>query len=392
MTTPARTNPFDGVTLAQLRRRRSLKWRAYEPDVLPLWIAEMDTLLAGPIVTAVHDALAAGDSGYPYGNDYAEAMAEFAVERWGWTIVPDHVRMAADVMTGIAETLGLITSPGDAVVLTPPVYPPFAAFATHLGREIVMAPLGADDRLDLVALERAFSAATAGGRRAALLLASPHNPTGTVHSPAELTALASLAADHGVRVVADEIHAPLTYAVGPADDGPTFTPYLTVPGGERGFAVVSAAKGWNLAGLKAALVVGGAEAAEVLARMPVVVSNGASAIGVLAHTTALRAGRGWLDDHLAGLRSNRQLLADLVAEHLPGVALRLPDATYLAWLDCRALGWGDDPAAVFLDRGRVALNPGATFGPGGAGHVRLNFATRPDVLTEAVRRMGSCLP
>jgi cystathionine beta-lyase len=386
VTEPVTDNPFDQLTLEQLRARRSLKWRAYPPDVLPLWVAEMDTTLAAPVVEAVHRALAVGDSGYPYGAEYAEALAAFAAKRWGWRPDPEPVRLVADVMNGIVEVLKLVTGPGDAVVLTPPVYPPFFAFVTHLDREVVTAPLGADDRLDPAALEQAFQTATGSGRRAALLLANPHNPTGTVHTAAELESVAALANRYGVRVLVDEIHGPLAYGDAP------FTPYLSVAGGDRGFSILSASKGWNLAGLKAAVVVPGERSADDLARMPEEVGHGASALGVLAHTVALQAGEEWLDQHLVGLDHNRVLLADLCPRLLPSVSYRLPQASYLAWLDCRALGLGDDPAAVFLERGRVALSAGPAFGPGGPGHVRLNFATAPAIVTEAIERMASCVP
>ncbi|NEC77800.1 pyridoxal phosphate-dependent aminotransferase, partial [Streptomyces sp. SID7958] len=111
-------------------------------------------------------------------------------------------------------------------------------------------------------------------------------------------------------------------------------------------------------------------------------------VGVIAQTAALTDGTPWLDALLDGLAAQRSLLASLLAEHLPGVRYRPGAATYLAWLDCRPLGLGDDPASVFLEQGRVALNPGPTFGTGGEGHARLNFGTSAEVLTEAVRRMG----
>jgi cystathionine beta-lyase len=380
------SNPFDRLTLQELRQRQSLKWREYPPDVLPLWVAEMDTLPAPPVRAALDAALDLGDTGYPWGQGYAEAYADAAESAWGWRPDPTGTTLVADVMTGVVEILGLVTDPGDAVVLVPPVYPPFAGFARHAGRRVLEAPLGADQRLDLDALDRACATATEGGRRAALLLASPHNPTGTVHTTAELAAVADLAERHGVRVVVDEIHAPLTYA-----DGPSFTPYLSVPGAERGFVVFSASKAWNLAGLKAALAVAGPAAQEDLAAMPEVVSHGASSLGVLAHTAALRDGQEWLAQHLAGLDAQRRLLAVLLAEHLPSVQHRTPAATYLAWLDCRSLDLPGGPAEFFLTRARVALSAGPDFGSGGAGHVRLNFATSTAVLTEAVGRMAAAV-
>ncbi|MGC9405908.1 MalY/PatB family protein [Streptomyces sp. DZ1-3] len=383
---PGVPNPLHTLTLDQLRRRTSMKWRTHPADVLPLWVAEMDVPLAPAVVRAVTGAMELGDTGYPAGTGYAEALADFAGKRWGWDdLAVERTAIVPDVMLGVVEMLKLVTEPGDAVVVNPPVYPPFYQFVTHLDRRVVEAPLGPDLRLDLAALEEAFRRAVSGGGRAAYLLCSPHNPTGTVHTAGELAAVAALAERHGVRVVADEIHAPVV-------TGDTrFTPYLAVPGAERGLALMSASKGWNLAGLKAALALAGPGAADDLARMPEEVSHGPSHVGVLAHTAALRDGTDWLDAVLAGLDENRRLLTGLLAEHLPGVVHRAGEATYLAWLDCRALGLGDDPAQVFLDRGRVALSSGIPFGSGGAGHVRLNLATSPEVITEAVHRMRAAL-
>ena len=363
-----------------------MKWRTYPADVLPLWVAEMDVPLAEPVVRAVTEAMELGDTGYPAGTAYAEALAAFAAERWGWHgLAVERTAVVPDVMLGVVEMLKLVTGPGDPVVVNPPVYPPFFQFVAHMDRRITEAPLGADGRLDLGALEDAYRRATAGGGRAAHLLCSPHNPTGTVHTAGELSAVAALAERYGVRVVVDEIHAPLTA------DGVGFVPYLSVPGAESGLSVMSASKGWNLAGLKAALAIAGPGAAADLALLPEEVGHGPSHVGILAHTAALRDGTAWLDALLAGLDDNRRLLAALLAEHLPEVSCRPGEATYLAWLDCRALGLGDDPAEVFLERGRVAVSSGLGFGTGGTGHVRLNLATSPEILTEGVRRMAAAL-
>ncbi|AYN38024.1 aminotransferase class I/II-fold pyridoxal phosphate-dependent enzyme [Streptomyces dangxiongensis] len=384
--TPGEPGPLRTLGLERLRRRTSMKWRTYPDDVLPLWVAEMDVPLAEPVVRAVTDALALGDTGYPAGTAYAEALAVFAAERWNWDgLAVERTAIVPDVMLGVVEMLKLVTGPGDPVVVNPPVYPPFFQFAERMDRRVVQAPLDAGLRIDLAGLEEAFQEAATGPGRAAYLLCSPHNPTGTVHTAAELTAVASLAERYGVRVVADEIHAPL---VAP---GVTFVPYLAVPGAARGLSLLSASKGWNLAGLKAALAVAGPEAAADLARLPEEVSHGPSHLGVIAHTAALRDGTAWLDALLAQLRDNRRLLTGLLAEHLPAIRAYPAEATCLAWLDCRALGLGDDPAQVFLDRGRVALSPGPPFGAGGAGHARLNLATSPAILTEGVRRMAASL-
>jgi cystathionine beta-lyase len=278
------------------------------------------------------------------------------------------------------------------------VYAPFYAFVSHDGRRVIEAPLDVDGRIDLAALEEAFMRANTSGRKVAYLLCNPHNPTGSVHTVDELRAVADLARRFDVRVVSDEIHAPVILP------GSRFTPYLTVPGAENALALTSASKAWSLSGLKAALAIAGPEAAADLRRMPEEVSHGPSHLGIIAHAEAFRSGGDWLDTLLIGLDENRTLLGDLIAEHLPGVKYQRPQGTYLAWLDCRRLGFDEEfadglavvadlsgPARWFLDHARVALSSGHVFGTGGAGHVRLNFATSQAILVEAVSRMGRAL-
>ena len=372
-------NPLETLGLAELRRRTSAKWTTYDADVLPLFVAEMDVMLADPVREALERALREGDTGYPGSTSYAEALSSFAEDRYGWQgLDPARTALVADVMTGAMEAVRLVSEAGDAVVVNPPVYPPFFGFLEAAGREILEVPLR-HGRLDLDGLGQTF----ADRRPAVFFLCSPHNPTGTVHSADELAAVARLAAEHHVRVVVDEIHAPLVLS------GAQFTPYLSVPGTASAFSVMSASKAWNLAGLKAAVLVAGEEAAGDLDRLPWVVSHGPTHLGVIAHTAALREGRDWLDSLREGLEQNRRLLGELLSQHLPAVSCTPPQATYLAWLDCTALGLSSDPSAHFLEHARVAVNEGPTFGTGGAGHVRLNYATSQAVLTEAVQRMAA---
>src|SRR5690606_36415818 len=191
-------NPLEGLTLHDLRRRTSVKWRAYSDDVLPLFIAEMDVLLADPIADALHRAVEQGDTGYAFGTGYAEALAGFAKRRWDWSdLDPNRTRIVADVMIGAVEVMRVVTQPGDPVVITPPVYAPFAAFISHDARCVVDAPLAGTGRLDFETLERVFSQATRETGRAAFLLCNPHNPTGVVHTREELATVAELAHRHG---------------------------------------------------------------------------------------------------------------------------------------------------------------------------------------------------
>jgi cystathionine beta-lyase len=378
--------PVLGVPLARLRRERtSVKWGRYGADVIPMWIAEMDCAPCPAVVEAVSSAVRRGDTGYALTEEYAAEVAGFARAQWGWGFDPRTTTRVADVLTGVTHLLRLFTDPGGPVVVSPPVYNAFYEVIEACGRRVVEAPLAADHRLDLGCLATVFADATHGGARAVYLLCNPHNPTGTVHTSDELGGLARVADAHGVRVVSDEIHGPLVLP------SSTFTPYLTVAGTARGVTVTSASKAWNLAGLKAAIVVPGDEAVHDVRRLHPFVTFGASHLGVVAQTAAYRDGREWLRRLVDELDANRRLLVDLVSEQLPGVGLVVPEATYLAWLDLSGLGLGDDPSGELVRRARVALSPGPTFGSGGQGHARLNYATSPEILREAIRRIADCL-
>ena len=372
-------HPLRDLPLSALRARTSIKWTEYGPDVLPWWVAEMDAHPVPAVVEAVERAVRDGDTGYPSGpHDYADAFAGFARDEWHWEPDVAGAALVADVMTGVSEAIGLRTRPGDAVVVNSPVYPPFFGFAEHHGRRVVEAPLGSDLRLDLEAIEQAYAAARRDGAAVAHLLSNPHNPTSVVHTRDELTAVAALARRHRVAVVVDEIHAPLV--------GSGFVPYLSVEGSEDAVVVTSASKGFNLAGFKAALMLGGPEA--TLDQLHPMVSHGPSHVGVIAHAAALRGGREWMRGLRVDLAENRaQLAAGLAA--LPGVRWNGETGTYLAWLDLQALDLGDDPAAVILERAGLALNSGLPFGAGGVGHARLNYATTPEVLDAALRGLIS---
>lgn len=371
--------------LQTLRTRTSMKWRSYPDDVLPLFVAELDFPIAEPIANALHAAIDRSDTGYDGATpELPNAFAAFAERRWGWQVDPARISTTTDVSVAIVESLRLAISPGDGVVLNPPIYPPFFDLIPEAGGLPVEVPLveGADGwALDFEAIERAF---VAGAR--AYLLCSPHNPLGLVHSAGQLARLAELAARHDVTVVSDEVHAPLTHS------GVTFTPFLNVSDAARdhGIAVASASKGWNIAGLKCALLVtAGDRMSQLLSGLAEEVHYRTSQFGRIAGAAAFADGEPWLDAAVHQIERSRDLLGSLLREHLPEVGYRAPEASYLAWLDLRALGWGDDPSIHALEGARVALNPGPTFGAQGRGFVRLNFGCSPEVLTEAVRRLAA---
>jgi cystathionine beta-lyase len=365
--------------LATLRRRRSSKWVAHPPAVLPAFVAELDVALAPAVRAALHEAIDLGDTGYTEPGGLFEAYAGFAERRHGWTPDPARMALLPDVMAGIVELLRVLTGPDDGVAICPPVYQPFFDGIPEAARRVVEVPLDAAGDLDLDGLEHAF----ASGAARALLLSSPHNPTGRVWAPETLAAVAELAERHGVVVLADEIHAPLTLA------GAVHTPFAAL-GETRSVVITSASKAFNLPGLKCALAVAGSDAvARELRTLPAEVRYRAGLFGVIAAEAAFTHGDAWLDGLLAALDANRALVGALLGEQLPLIRYRPPDASFLAWLDCRALELGDHPAATFLARGRVALEPGHGFGAQGRGFARLNFGTSRELLEEAVRRMAT---
>jgi cysteine-S-conjugate beta-lyase len=379
-------DPFDDVSLELLRTRHSAKWTKYDHDVLPAWVAEMDFALALPVREVLQQAIARDDTGYAMPGRLGPAFAGFVQRRFGWDVDAEQVRLVADIMSGVGELLRALTEPGDRVVVNPPVYPPFFLFTRLAGREIVEVPLLAGEcwRLDLDGLEAAF----AGGAQA-YLLSNPHNPTGTAFPREQLLAVGELAFAHGVTVISDEVWAPMTMP------GATHVPFVSLGGGaaESGVALSSASKSWNIAGLKAAVIVTGSERMNAALRgnLPEHVGVHAGHLGVLASIAAFEHGVEWLDALVLHLDRNRAALGELLAEHLPAVGYLPPEAGYLAWLDCRELGLGDNPAEAFLERGRVALSEGPTFGEQGSGWARLNFGTSAALLEEAVLRMASAL-
>ncbi|HVW47052.1 MAG TPA: aminotransferase class I/II-fold pyridoxal phosphate-dependent enzyme [Solirubrobacterales bacterium] len=371
------------LSLDHLRLRRSAKWRFYDEDVLPAFVAEMDFPLAAPVKITLAEAVELDDTGYGYpaALGLAEAFADFAAARWDWTVDPARVSPAPDVVNAITSLLRSITTPGDRVVINTPVYHPFFAVIEELGCGLAEAPL-VDGELDVDAIDREFRAGAV-----ALILCSPHNPTGTMPTEAQLKALAAVAAEHGAWVLSDEIHSPLTLP------GARHVPFLAVSeeAREHGIALVSASKAFNLAGLQCAqIVTASARAQELVDALPFSARH-AGHFGALAGVAAYREGTPWLDDVVAVIDHNRALLADLLAAKLPEVAYTPPRAGYLTWLDFRALELGDDPGEVLLERGRVALNPGPSFGPQGKGFARLNIGTSPALVEEAVRRIGKAV-
>jgi len=380
---------FDSVSLEWLRAKPGAKWRR-TPGALAAWVADMDFAPPPVVVDALQRAATGGDLGYPDwrhitgGSPATDAFVERCARRYGWHIDEANTMELNDVVQGIQIVLHLCTQPGDRVVVHTPAYPPFLHSVHDSGREVLAVPAArsADSPTGWAFDHDALDAQLNSTPAKVLLLCHPHNPTGHVFSEAELRSLAAIAERHRLLIISDEIHADLTYA--PAVHLPIalFAPQRTV-------TIHAASKAFNLAGLRYAIMhIGAAEVRSAIAQVPGHLFGAANLMGAVAAEAAWREGDEWLAAVLAHLDRQRTLLTSLLAEHMPSVGYSPPAATYLAWLDCRSLSWGDDPSVQFLERG-VRLSEGPNFGDEGNGCARLNFATSSALLREMVVRMGT---
>lgn len=381
----AGAHPLDRLDRTQLDRPESRKWSLH-PGAIGAWVAEMDFGVATPVTNALHRAIDEGTLGYlspPLAAELGEATAEWMRTEYGWDIDPQRVHAVSDVMAALGVAVTEYAPAGSPVIVPTPAYMPFLTYLPTIGHPVVEVPGVVVDgrwRHDLDRIDAAFAA---GART--LVLCNPHNPTGTVLTRAELSELAQIVERHGGRVFADEIHAPLRY------DGVAHVPYASLSESTAAHTITgtSASKAWNLAGLKTAQLITSNDADQAAyRRFGFAVQHGAATLGVVAAIAAYRDGRGWLEDVIDYLDQERHDLRSLLAEHLPGARYRVPEATYIAWIDVAALDLPGPPAEFFRDHAGVVLTEGALLGQGYADFVRIVFATPRPILADAVRAMG----
>ena len=376
-------------SLAELATHHSEKWRAFAPDVIPLPVAEMDFPVAAPIRELLHSMVEKSDMGYlgPI-PELGSSLAAFTAERWNWKVDPSRVRVATDVGVGVIEILRVFTTPGDGVLISSPVYQNFYTWMNETKVKCIDVPFSHQQSedvslawsIDWQGIEEAYR----GGIKVHLLC-SPHNPIGRVFSEEELRKFVALASKYNVIIISDEIHSPLEYPNHP------FIPILTLgkEAEDNCVVVTAASKGWNIAGLKCAIIISASDAMhERLNALPPALHFRASLFGAFATAVAFDKCVPWLDAVIKQLDHNRHLISTLIAEHLPEVIYNPPQHSYLAWLDLSGLNLGNEPTAVILDKSKVALNAGHIYGAQWGQFARMNFATSPEIITQAITQMA----
>jgi cysteine-S-conjugate beta-lyase len=381
------TYDFDRVI--DRRQTESNKWHKYPADVLPLWVADMDFRAPEPVIRALRERVEHGVFGYGVEQpEFYEVVLERLQKRYGWRVSPEAILLIPGVIPGFNLAARAFTTSGDGILIKTPMYPPIRRVPDNvrLGSDEMELSRRADGQytVDLDRFEAAIRA-----RTRMFLLCNPHNPVGRVYRRDELLRMAEICLRHGLLICADEIHCDLTFS------GQRHIPIASLdPEIEaRTVTLMAPTKTFNLPGLKCSIaIIPNAALREKFVAAQLDLVRAVNILGYTATLAAYRDGQPWLDELLRYLEANRDFVVDYVRSKLPGVGTAPPEATYLAWLDCRdAKLAGDDPYTFFLDRARVALNDGKAFGRGGSGFVRLNFACPRVTLAEALDRMRHAL-
>lgn len=379
---------FDALEPETLWRSERIKWRLFDDDVLPAWVADMDYPVAPAIRSALTDLVFRSDLGYhrvPLSKRLRAALVSRMAERFAWSIEPRRVAPLVNVIQGLDASVITHSRRGEGVLVQTPIYPPFRAAVSGSGRRLDECALVAGPTRYEIDFDELRAAIRPDTR--VFLFCNPHNPTGRVFERTELQKIAELALEHDLILVSDEVHADLVHA--PHQHVPMAS--LGAEIAERTITLTSATKAFNLAGVPCAFAIfGGDRVQQPFRELPPHLIGHCGILDDAATYAAWTEGQSWLDAVIAYLQRNRDTLVDTLARDLPDVRVRAPEATYLAWLDCRGLGL-EDPHAFFLQRGRVALSNGRDFGDPGAGFVRLNFATSTAILHQVLGRMTAAV-
>ncbi len=366
----------------------SVKWGIYDADVLPMWVADMDFVSPQPVIDALLERVRHGVFGYPMvKNEMKQVVVERMASRYGWQVTPEELIFVPGVVPAFNLTCQALAGAGDSILMLTPVYPPFLSAPTNAGAERIEVPLvqGESGRYEINF--DAFEAAIRPNTKV-FMLCNPHNPVGRVFEREELEKLGEICLRHGVAICSDEIHSDLVFSGHKHTPIASLSPELA----ENTVTLIAPSKTFNIAGLECSVILCKNESMrKKLEKARKGLMGGVNVLGLTAGISAYQHGDPWLEELLAVLETNRDLLVSFIRERMPEIKVSPVEATYLAWLDCRALDLPADAFHFFLSEARVALNDGKEFGAPGEGFLRFNFGCPTTMVQEALERMEKAL-
>lgn len=406
--------PFDFDHTPDRRATNSAKWTYYPPDVLPLWVADMDFPAPPAVLDALQAAVAHGVFGYEIpGLTLRETVAVRMQKLYGWDVHPESVIPIPGVVSGFYAAGAALCQPGEGYLIQPPVYMPFNYLQKHLGiirQEAQLALRAQGKRLHYEINWGGFRAAfhAEGSRTRMFLLCNPHNPTGEIYSRDTLERMAEICLQQNTVIVSDEIHSELI--LGPErsrtfdaaqSKGQGHIPIATLSPeiAENTITLIAPSKTFNVAGLACgfAIISSPKLRAQYRSQLERMTLHTNSFGQISAQAAFSGACDEWLSEALAYMTANRDFAVETIEREMPGIRTTVPDATYMLWLDCEKLMGGvisedfSSPYEFFLQEAKVALNDGLPFGSGGENFVRLNFACSRSTLEEGLARMKKAI-
>ena len=377
---------FDFDQVFDRHNTGSTKWSRYPADVLPMWVADMDFAAPPVIIQALQKRLEHPLLGYSVAqDDLREAIVADLWNKYAWRVEPQELIFLPGVESGFNMALHALVQPQQNVVVQTPNYPPLRHAPGHWGLNKVELNFSSlADGTYATPIDALRESLTGGG---ALLLSNPHNPLGKVFPREELQAVAQICLAQDAWIISDEIHAELCF------DGRVHVPIATLSPqiAKRTITLMSASKAFIFAGLKTSfMIIQDRAVRERVNQARCGLVDSVNPLGLEATRVAYSEAGPWLVELMAYLQGNRDYLVDAVRTRLPGVTMNTPQSTYLAWLDCSALGL-ENPQQFFLEHARVGLSAGLDFGDDGQQFVRLNFGCPRALLEEGIARMERSL-
>lgn len=382
---------FDFDKVVERGSSDSSKWRQYGAGVIPMWVADMDFASPEPVIAALHHRIDHGVFGYGgESKRLQEVICERLARLYNWQVAADAVVFLPGLVCGLNVVSRAIGKPGDGVIVSTPVYPPFLSAPTNQDRQLQPAALAVESKAGHLYYsfdDNAFEAAIQANTEL-FILCNPHNPVGRAYSKAELLRMAELCESNNLVICSDEIHCDLLLG------GVEHTPIAALDPqiAQRTITLMAPSKTFNVPGLGCSMAI--VPDPELRKRLNKAASGIVPHVNVLGYIAAIAAyteGEEWLAGLQNYLTGNRDYLVNFFDTELPQFKVTVPEATYLAWIDCRESGIADNAQKFFLDKGKVAFNEGANFGTEGEGFIRLNFGCPRPLLVEGLARMKAAL-